>query len=131
MPKVLMNGPEIQKSILAAFWLRFNGKRNKGVGFSKEDKLDALVELANRIIPYHTQQALGERRTKFDAAKTKLHPWRRFGNCFACLSPATARHHIIQLQNGGINSKKNVISLCDECHEAIHPWLARSPAVGN
>lgn len=117
------NGPEIQKELLLGFWGRFNGRKNNGVGFDASVKLEALKALAAIVIPYVKQQAIAARRDKFNEAKVKLHPWRRFGFCFVCGSPATSRHHVIQLQNGGINAKKNLVSLCSGCHAEIHPWL--------
>ena len=32
-------------------------------------------------------------------------------------------HHIQQLQRGGSNGLVNLITLCDECHARLHPWL--------
>ena len=64
------------------------------------------------------------RRHDFDLAKGKLHPWERFDRCFVCQSQAECRHHIVQLQNGGNNGAKNVVSLCNQCHAKIHPWLS-------
>lgn len=119
-----MNGHLRLKNILVTFWDRFGGRKNKGVGFAKQDKLAALIELSQVKIPYVRQQPIEVRRDDFNESKTALHPWRRFGNCFACGAPATDRHHIVQLQNGGINSKKNLVSLCANCHGQIHPWMA-------
>lgn len=122
-----MNGPERLKATLLDFWKRFGDRRKNGAGFPPEDKLAALIALSRIEIPYHKQQPIEVRREKFNNAKHKLHPWRRFGKCFVCEKPATARHHIVQLQSGGINSKKNIVSLCDECHAEIHPWLSHEP----
>lgn len=119
-----MNGNKEQKTVLVQFWSRFGKKRFNGSGYSKEEKLSALIELSRLQIHYKRQKEPSVRREQFNAAKHKLHPWRRFGSCFACGANATARHHIIQLQNGGINSKKNLVSLCDACHAEIHPWLS-------
>jgi hypothetical protein len=35
-------------------------------------------------------------------------------------------HHIKPLSNGGLNSKDNLITLCRECHQAIHGEQVRS-----
>lgn len=120
---MVINANRILKDKLVAFWDRFGGRRNKGVGYSRQEKLLALISLSNEVIPFHKQQSQERRREQFNAVKSTLHPWRRFGNCFVCEQPATARHHIVQLQHGGINSKKNLVSLCDACHADIHPWL--------
>jgi hypothetical protein len=118
-----MSGPEILKFVLTRFWSRFGDRRKSGVGFEQVDKLRALRELSFVVIPYKAQKILPKRRKQFDESKLKLHPFRRFGICFVCGQPANDRHHIIQLQNGGINSKKNLVSLCCGCHGKIHPWM--------
>jgi 5-methylcytosine-specific restriction endonuclease McrA len=41
-----------------------------------------------------------------------------------CGKIAGARHHIIALGKGGDNRKRNIVSLCNECHAEIHPWLS-------
>ena len=44
--------------------------------------------------------------------------------CKVCeLNNSYVRHHIIQLQNGGHNGRKNRIALCEKCHNEVHPWL--------
>lgn len=121
-----MNGPELLKSLLLEFWSRFGDRRASGVGFSSSDKLTALKTLSLVVVPYKRQKVLPERREQFNESKLKLHPFRRFGMCFVCGNPAHVRHHIVQLQNGGINSKKNLVSLCNPCHEQIHPWLSKT-----
>ncbi len=41
--------------------------------------------------------------------------------CFVCAGPEWHhRHHVIQLQNGGGNSKANIVRLCRKCHSAVH-----------
>jgi predicted restriction endonuclease len=32
-------------------------------------------------------------------------------------------HHIVPVSRGGEDDPMNLISLCRECHTAIHPWL--------
>jgi hypothetical protein len=113
----------ILKQTLLEFWSRFGDKKSAGIGFDPIHKLNALIELSSLVIPYKKQTELEKRRQQFNEAKATLHKWKRFGFCFVCLNPATARHHIVQLQNGGINSRKNIVSLCDSCHTKIHPWL--------
>lgn len=117
------NGCDLMKRSIKKFWAKFGGKKTKGHGFSKREKLAALIEWSRIVIPYYKQRPLPERRAEFNDGKAKLHPMKRFGKCFACAHDATCRHHVIQLQNGGINSRKNVVSLCAPCHADIHPWL--------
>lgn len=123
-----MHGHKMIKTYLIEFWFKFGGKKNKGFECSQFEKLQALKVLAATVIPFNKQQALEVRREIFNASKGKLHSFKRYGNCFVCLNEAHARHHIIQLKNGGINSKKNLVSLCDPCHELIHPWM-KNPSI--
>jgi hypothetical protein len=85
----------------------------------------ALVAEAQCLLHCIPQGASGAatRRSHFNDIKSKLHSFSRFSPCFVCGIGATARHHIVQLKNGGINSKKNIVSLCHQCHSTIHPWL--------
>lgn len=117
-----VNGHKILKNALTAFWEKFGSKR-ASTQHPAWDKLRALIELAALVIPYHKQQPTQDRRADFNGVKRDLHSFQRFGQCWVCLAPASCRHHIVQLQNGGINSRKNVVSLCDPCHAEIHPWL--------
>jgi len=45
--------------------------------------------------------------------------------CQGCGAVATRQnvHHIIPLYRGGKNEINNLITLCDNCHARIHPWL--------
>lgn len=35
----------------------------------------------------------------------------------------TIFHHVVLLKHGGTNHRLNVVSICNACHEEIHPWL--------
>lgn len=114
---------QILKQYINDFWGSFGGIKNQGINFSKEEKLKKLIELSNVIIQYKNNLDLGVRRSKFNNVKFDRHSLKSHKNCFICLNNADVRHHIIQLQNGGINSKKNLVSLCNSCHKKIHNWL--------
>lgn len=44
--------------------------------------------------------------------------------CFACgARRGCAWHHVIQIQHGGSNYLRNLVSVCEACHLEIHPWL--------
>ena len=43
--------------------------------------------------------------------------------CFVCKDLAYIRHHVIQLQHGGLSVRGNIVSLCLYCHAEVHPWL--------
>lgn len=118
---------QLQKRLILEFWSNFGGKKCRGDGYPKELKLEKLREWAEIAIPYQKQASLEERREQFNEIKSVMHKlWITKNDCcFVCLGRPDGRHHIIQLQNGGINSKKNVVSICDCCHSEIHPWLKR------
>ena len=37
-------------------------------------------------------------------------------------------HHLVTVQNGGGDNPQNLLTLCDDCHSIIHPWLGESHA---
>jgi hypothetical protein len=43
--------------------------------------------------------------------------------CGVCPNEWREKHHIVPLAYGGINENINLIAICLECHDAIHPWL--------
>lgn len=114
-----MQANKRQKEILLGFWNKF-GRAQKGwCEFSAEDKLSSLIDLSNIKIQFNKQQSLEIRRSKFaDCIRMK-----HYKKCFVCEEPKQARHHIILLRNGGVNSKKNVVPICNNCHKKIHPWM--------
>ncbi len=124
----IMNANQIHKLKLEEFWNQFGGRKTDGVGFKTSDKLEALKRLAVFVVPFKRQSSIQDRRAAFEESKAILHKLWTHRNriCFCCGHPPTARHHIIQIQNGGLNCRKNVVSLCDECHAEIHPWLGNA-----
>ncbi len=120
-----MNANQAHKLKLEKFWKQFGGKKTNGIGFDKATKLEALKRLAAFVVSFKRQSSIRYRRESFDESKGVMHKlWtRRNRVCFCCGSAATARHHIIQIQNGGMNCRKNIVSLCDGCHAEIHPFL--------
>jgi hypothetical protein len=137
-----MNGSQAQilhKDLLIKFWSHFlnddsvkggnkikrealKGNFNESVT-TKEEKLKVLKDYAQIVIGWKT--ATYKKRVQFNQIKRTLHrPELKINTkCFVCLGKASCRHHIIQLQNGGLNQKKNIVSLCNSCHAEIHPWL--------
>jgi len=126
----------LQKRLLVDFWNYFlvgekvdGGNKAKRMALTanqlegKITRLNKLKEYADVKIPWKTNKI--KNRIKFNATKESLHGSHKHLNrkCFVCLGQAHCRHHIIQMQNGGLNSKKNLVSLCHECHSAIHPWM--------
>jgi hypothetical protein len=125
-----MNANQIQKELLLTFWGYYGGwKARLDVSkYRKHKKLGHLIAMSIVVMPYKKQLPLTERRADFDTRKQKLCRQKIGSPCFACSEPGFSRHHIIQLQNGGINSRRNLVILCDSCHATIHPWLNRSQA---
>lgn len=118
-----MNGNYIQKQELLKFWSMFGGSKNDGRRYDQAVKLQALIDVSNVKIYYKNKQSPKVYRAKFEEVKRKRHNKLSHKFCFVCLGMADVRHHIIQLQNGGLNSKRNIVSLCYKCHSDIHPWL--------
>jgi HNH endonuclease len=139
--KAMINPNKLQKKLITKFWNYFIGsnenrggnkakivaiKSNADYGLKTEDeRLQKLKEYADIIIPYNNCNSLLKKRDEFNKRKDTIHSPYHPNNslCFVCRGKAECRHHIIQLQNGGINSRKNLVSLCNGCHSKIHPWL--------
>ena len=120
-----MSANEILKHSVLKFWDKFGGWKPKGdySQFNQQSKLAAIKEMAELKIPFKHQRPVELRRVEFDKNKAKLCRHKLGSPCFVCSCPSTDRHHIIQMQNGGINSRRNLIALCRKCHSQIHPWM--------
>jgi hypothetical protein len=116
----------IYKQLLREFWFEVSGRGYKKTLCHHVDekvKLDKLIEFSKY---YHGNgSAKRELREEFNRIKFVVKSVRITPNseCFVCRGKAECRHHIIQLQNGGINLKENIVHLCNKCHSDIHPWL--------
>jgi hypothetical protein len=46
----------------------------------------------------------------------------RADHCYVCLSGerSLTRHHIIPVHNGGSDSLRNLVTICDFCHSEVH-----------
>lgn len=120
--KKIVHANAILKEKLAGFWQRFAGE--KRTHYAPSVKLQALREMAEVRIPYKKQSPLSRRREQFDRVKHRLCRARLGSKCFVCFRPGFNRHHIVQLNNGGINSRRNLVILCNACHAQVHPWLS-------
>lgn len=110
------------KDRLKEFWLYFDNNHVDGGNKTRIEKLQVLQYYASMVFIYKSP-ALN--RWKFQKIKHKRHNLKFYKNCFICKNKADVRHHIICLKNGGINSKKNLVSLCNKCHSDIHKWLKK------
>lgn len=118
-----MNSNQVLKEHLNNFWLSLGGNKNTGAGISEKLKLEKLIRMSEVVIQYKEQSSLGYRREKFNKVKFFRHSLKSHHKCFICTNLADVRHHIVLLKNGGINSKRNLVSLCNNCHGKIHNWL--------
>lgn len=124
-----MNANQIHMEHLHRFWGKFGGWKpsNHGAGFTQLDKLTEVRKLASLRIPFKRQKTKDDRRCDFNGVKHRLCRAKIDSPCFICghigKTPPHSRHHLIQLQNGGLNCRRNLVVLCDPCHADVHPWL--------
>ena len=119
------------KIMLGDFWLKF-GKDGHKYFVCKKNKSLVVKHLSIlSTINFSNRRGLklSECRDKFNHVKWKRHSLKSHSICFICHLKAEIRHHIIPLKNGGLNSRRNLISLCNRCHRLIHPWL--NPLINN
>jgi hypothetical protein len=106
-----MNAWEVELLHLERFW------RRVGDG---ADRLEMLQRFAEVKV---------ERPRKWDRLKVREYEQGLTAeSCWCCYSRdrRTYWHHVIQVQHGGSNNPHNLVSLCNDCHRRVHPWLAES-----
>lgn len=101
-----------EEAALAFFWM-MNGQ--------VDDRLGLLLVLGEVVI---------ERPANWDRATVRrehLSAWAsqaEVPRCFSCAShDQVYLHHIIEVQHGGSNARRNQVPLCFRCHQYLHPWL--------
>lgn len=107
------------------FWSNFRGRKRFIECRSRKKTLGLLKEFADLRVEYKSRMPLAAYRKQFNDVKSERLQLKRYKWCFVCNAKATLRHHLIQLQHGGDNSRRNLISLCKSCHAEIHPWLGK------
>ena len=118
-----MQPSQVHRLWLDDFWAELGGNKNTGYKISQRKKLSQLKRLSQVVIDNkHSKEKL---RNVFNCVKYKRHSLNTHPKCFVCFGLADVRHHIILIKNGGINNKRNLVSLCNDCHAKIHPWLQR------
>lgn len=104
------------KPLLVAFWSRLND-------LHQQDDIIKLLKEYSEIKIYVKNSFKPPKVIRASFHREKRHK-RLFGQpCIVCKSKASQRHHIIQVQHGGRNDKRNVVPICKDCHCKIHPWL--------
>jgi len=102
---------KILKRDLMEFWKQWK--------HSKFNRIELLKIFAGK--KYNYTPNIIKTRQEFNS-NPKGKKW-KYSRCYACGDYPTIAHHIIQIQNGGLNFKENIIRLCADCHGKIHPWL--------
>ena len=106
---------------LEFFWARFP----EGAAVSAEEKVRLLRTYAGMVFRFRTKPVVHKR--------IREHFNRNFRDeqddrpCFVCGNRFNHRHHIIQIQHGGRNRKRNLVLLCRECHSLVHKGLMPIP----
>lgn len=102
-----------RRELLNRFWSRVR---------SGEQRLGLLREYAAIVVGSQTAETKQKRRGRFARSHRRGN---EAGECWCCASHADfrERHHVIQIQHGGTNRPDNIVSVCRDCHRAVHPWL--------
>jgi 5-methylcytosine-specific restriction endonuclease McrA len=87
---------------------------------SKPDRLNFLKGLANKG-GFVSKKVLGRLRKNFEETKKSVVLSQTV--CYVCSGRSDHRHHVVPLSRGGTNDKRNIVTLCNHCHEQVHPWL--------
>jgi len=102
---------------LVGFWARFNEAT------SKEERLEALTAASNPGWPrVSTKVKQWCRRDK--GMKIAILFSQMVEVCGCCESAkAEEKHHVVPCSYGGPTIIENILYICMECHNAIHPWM--------
>lgn len=95
-------------------------------GATRQEKLALLQELSRVKVFTGFKDSSSERtRKRFQVLTSKGHRQKdkRCSLCPTQTATKLQRHHIVALKNGGTNRPHNIVTLCDRCHQVIHPWL--------
>ena len=90
-----------------------------------EGRLSLLEKMSTVGVKPVSFEELKNRRRNFNSVKNTKFPLKDTDICWCCnLGQATVRHHILLLMHGGpVTSKQNIVLLCKDCHNKVHPWL--------
>ncbi len=95
---------------------------------AKESRLNLLKAMANIKIYTKCKSRYSPKKTRSQYNYLKKSKFRKKSMnvdrpCSVCQSKATEIHHVIQIQHGGRNDKRNLVPICNDCHCKIHPWM--------
>lgn len=124
-----MTAAQAHHAFIQNFWDDFgiDGHKTSRSPKSKDVTLARLILIGTVVVLRDNDKVRNKiNRCKFDRVKSERHSLRSHKICFACGAKAAVRHHIIWVKHGGLNSKRNLVSLCRSCHAAIHPWLLKA-----
>jgi hypothetical protein len=107
------------REYLRKFWIDFNRTEDG------DERLQLLSMAANPPWARVTKELRLKLRRQFQIRyKTLLDAIGE--ECGVCPNEWREKHHIVPLAYGGINEDINLLAICLECHDAIHPWM-RTP----
>lgn len=101
--------PRVER-LLAVFW------QHVAFGAHRLTLLRQAVK-AEAVSPGPTRRELREAFTR------DIQPPGPKDQCFVCEKRPQHRHHVIQIKHGGTNELFNLVWLCSDCHETVHPWM--------
>jgi hypothetical protein len=99
------------------------------VGYQASDRLAVLLQLTDVIVHRPADWDYTSVRRVHDEQSATSVRWLGRTACFACddHQHRVYLHHVIEVQHGGSNTGRNLVSLCFRCHQYLHPWLTEEP----
>ncbi len=83
-----------------------------------DEKINNLKQLANKGFGKINTKEYKKLRAKKNYLTGEV--------CYICGEKAYCMHHIVPLCHGGNNDDRNLIPICLDCHNKIHPFMYRS-----
>ena len=115
-----MNSLEHISNDLRIFWATLGGTRFMPASTCAK-RLSLLKTYSQKS--YYFKHRMDVRGAFDKVKRRRCHLEKR--KCFVCRESGEVRHHIIPINGGGTNAKRNVVPLCRPCHAEIHPWLKK------
>jgi hypothetical protein len=84
------------------------------------DRIDLLRQLADVAVKRPDDWSPLEIRREHEATARESAQ-----RCFCCRTGSRRLywHHIVAIQHGGDNNRRNLVAICLRCHAAVHPWM--------